>query len=62
MKGNRWSNGSGKLEGIPSLNTNTLTNEYCKKMSSSGNDNIICTHCYSVSMLKTFMKYCEPKF
>ena len=62
MRKHSWSVGSGKMEDIPSLNTNTLTNEYCKKMSSTGKDNIICTHCYSFSMLRTFRKNCEPKF
>ena len=59
---NLWSIGSGKMENIPSLNSNTRTNPYCIKMYNSGNENIICTHCYSMTMLSTFRKNCEPKF
>jgi hypothetical protein len=53
---------SGKLKGIQAINTNPLTNDFCKKMSSSGKDNIICTHCYSCSMLKAYRKNCVPAF
>ena len=56
-----WSQGSGKLEGIPSLNSDTTSNPFCKSMSESKKD-IICTMCYSMSMLKTFRKNCVPKF
>jgi len=54
----KWSKGSGKLEDIPSLNTNTLTNKYCKAMHESEQEDIICKECYSYYMLKTFRKNC----
>ena len=57
--GNRWSKGSGKLEDIPSLNTNTLSNPFCNKMKKT---DTICGQCYSHSMLGTFRKNCVPKF
>lgn len=59
---NLWSKGSGKMEGIPSLNSNTRTNPFCQSMYNSGREDIICTHCYSMTMLSTFRKNCEPKF
>ena len=45
------SNGMGKMEKIRSISTNTLTNEFCKKMSATENKLIICGHCYSVDSL-----------
>ena len=57
---NRWSKGSGKMEHIPSLNTNTLTNKFCQ--SQKDKENTICQSCYSFSMLSTFRKNCVPKF
>jgi len=53
---------SGKLEGFKSINTNTLNNDFCIKMHNSKNKNIICTHCYSYYMLKTFRKNCTKNF
>jgi len=53
---------SGKLKDIPAINTNTLSNTFCQKMSKSDNDNVICTKCYSVEMLETFRKNCVPAF
>tara|TARA_Y100000310_G_C20296045_1_gene629447 strand:+ start:63 stop:656 length:594 start_codon:yes stop_codon:yes gene_type:complete len=53
---------SGKLEDIPAINTNTLSNPFCIKMNNSKNENIICTKCYSVEMLETFRKNCVPAF
>jgi hypothetical protein len=50
--------GSGKMEKLKSINTNTLTNEFCKKQSK--NKNIICSSCYSINNLKTFRKSCVP--
>jgi len=50
---------SGKLEGIKAINTNTLTNNFCRRMHS--NSNTICSDCYSINMLETFRKNCaEP--
>ena len=57
-----WSVGSGKMIGIPSLNTDTPSNKFCQGMYNSTKVNIICKECYSMSMLKTFRKNCRPKF
>ena len=46
------SNGMGKMEKIRSISTNTLTNDFCKKMNASKNKLIICGHCYSVDSLE----------
>ena len=46
------SKGMGKMEKIRSISTNTLTNEFCKKMHASKNTLIICGHCYSVDSLE----------
>ena len=51
---------SGKLKGIESINTNPLTNMFCKRMCK--NKNIICGQCYAIYMLKTFRQYCAPAF
>jgi len=51
---------SGKLQGLRAISTNTLTNEYCIKQNSCGNENNICTKCYSHSMLSTFRKNTAP--
>ena len=58
----RISNGSGKLQDIRSLNTNTLTNEFCKAMYNSSADDIICRKCYSMSMLNGLRKNCAPSW
>ena len=55
-------NGSGKLDLIKSINTNTVTNDFCIKMNKAKDTNIICTKCYSHAMLKTFRKNCQPSF
>lgn len=54
------SKGSGKLLDIYSLNTNTLSNPFCQKMVNSKNDKIICTKCYSDTMLRGIRKNCIP--
>jgi len=46
------SKGIGKMENIRSISTNTLTNEFCKKMHASKNTLVICTHCYSYEGLE----------
>lgn len=53
---------SGKLAGIPAINTNTATNEYCVKQYKSGGKDNICTMCYSQRMLSTYRKNCQPSF
>ena len=57
-----WSVGSGKMLGIPSLNTDTTSNKFCQGMYNSTKENLICRECYSMSMLTTFRKNCKPKF
>ena len=53
---------TGKLDGFKAISTNTVTNPFCIKMNKA-NDNIICSHCYShTMMLKTFRKNCQPAF
>ena len=53
---------SGKLEGIKAINTNTLSNHFCKKMVKSKNKKVICNDCYSWKMLSTFRKNAIPSF
>jgi len=53
---------SGKMKGIPAINTNPLSNSFCKKMSSSKAQGIICKDCYSCAMLKAYRKNCVPAF
>lgn len=51
---------SGKLNGLRSISTNTMTNLYCIKMNQAKDG--ICTKCYSHYMLKTYRKNCQPAF
>ena len=51
---------TGKMEGIQSINTNTLTNPFCKKVSK--NKNSICSKCYSIRQLKTIRTNCIKPF
>lgn len=51
---------TGKLAGIPAINTNTLTNPFCLKMHTSKRKDSICSQCYSFSMLETFRANCAP--
>ena len=53
---------SGKLAGLPAINTNTLTNEFCKIMSSTTAKESICRECYSVYMLNTYRESAVPAF
>ena len=53
---------SGKLKELQAINTNTLTNDYCKRMNGCKNDKVICTMCYSHYMLSTFRKNCTGAF
>ena len=50
---------TGKLQGLHSISTNTLTNQFCIKQNKA-NSGGICTLCYSVSMLSTFRKSAAP--
>ena len=47
---------TGKLQGLQAISTNTVTNKFCNKQNASKNDDVICTHCYSHSMLNTYRK------
>ena len=51
---------TGKLAGIPAINTNTLTNPFCLKMHASKRKDSICSQCYSFAMLETFRANCAP--
>jgi len=50
---------SGKLKGIPAINTNTLTNEFCIRQHQT---DTICFECYSFDMLEGYRKNCAPAF
>lgn len=50
---------TGKLEGIPSINTSPLENTFCKMMSERGE--FICSHCYAQRLSK-FRSSMEKKF
>jgi hypothetical protein len=50
---------TGKLAGIFAVNTNTMTNTFCTKMSAT---DAICGVCYSRSMLQGSRKNCAPAF
>ena len=50
---------SGKLIGIPALNTDTTSNKFCQKMKET---DTICGECYSWNMLQTFRKSAVPSF
>ena len=56
------SNGSGKLADIQSLNTNTLTNDFCIAMHNAAAEDVICRKCYSVTMLNGLRKNCAPSW
>jgi len=54
---------TGKLLGIPAINTDTTSNAFCNAMFKEGRkDNNVCTHCYSQNMLRTFRKTCVTAF
>ena len=60
METYKWSKMTGKLEGIPALNTDTTSNKFCQAMSKR--EDTICSVCYSWNMLKTFRKNAVPRF
>jgi|ETNvirnome_2_300_1030623.scaffolds.fasta_scaffold12382_3 hypothetical protein len=62
---------TGKMQHIPAINTNTLTNPFCIKMHAgslgtpysplnSDNPGCICVHCYSHEQLNGYRKNCAP--
>ena len=56
----KWSKMSGKLHGLPALNTDTTSNKFC--ISRSKDKTSICSQCYSWNMLRTFRKNAVPRF
>jgi len=50
--------GTGKLAGMPSLNTNTASNPFCEAMHNSPDERVICRTCYSMYALNTYRKNC----
>ncbi len=54
------SEGCGKMAGIWSINTNPLTNPFCNKMAER--DHLICSRCYSRSLVKGFFKHIKGGF
>ena len=51
---------SGKLKGIPALNTSPINNKFCQAMAKDKQS--ICNSCYSINMLKTFRKSADKPF
>ena len=51
---------SGKLKGIPAINTNTLSNLFCIRQHQK--TGTICPECYSFEMLEGYRKNCTPAF
>ena len=51
---------SGKLAGVPAINSNTLTNPFCQAMQKC--EGCVCAHCYSQSMLEGYRRNCAPAF
>jgi len=52
--------GQGKMEGIPSLNTSSLTNPFCQDM--SAHEGTVCSKCYSSRLLhfrRALSKRCD---
>jgi hypothetical protein len=49
---------TGKLDGFKAISTNTVTNDFCIKMNTTGNT--ICRLCYSHGMLKSYRKNMQP--
>ena len=53
---------SGKLQGVPAVNTNTATNPFCIEQYNKADPDNICSFCYSHNMLNTYRKSCQPSF
>ena len=53
---------TGKLDGFHAINTNTATNDFCRRMFESSNASVICINCYSMNMLHGSRKNCQPAF
>ena len=54
---------SGKLLGLDAINSNTLSNEFCKKEHKSPVQNKLCKECYySLKQSPTTLKLTDQKF
>ncbi len=53
---------SGKMRGMYSLNTNTVTNSFCIEQYNRTDADIICHHCYSYRSLNSYRKNCQQAF
>lgn len=51
---------SGKLQGLRAISTNTKSNPFCIKQNASGDQDNICTKCYSHTMLGSYRKNMQP--
>jgi len=51
---------TGKLEGLRAISTNTATNPFCVRQNACGDENNICTKCYSHTMLRSYRKNMQP--
>lgn len=58
MKALKISDMSGKLTGIPAINTSPKDNPFCQAMHAGGCE--VCTHCYSHAMLDGHRRNCRP--
>lgn len=56
----KWSVMTGKLLGIPALNTSPLVNKFCQAMYKA--KRAACAMCYSIRMLQTSRQNCAPRF
>ena len=56
----KFSTMTGKLKGIPALNTSPLVNPYCLAMNKSGR--AACGFCYSIAMLQGHRANCGPRW
>jgi len=55
-----WSVMTGKLKGIPALNTSPLVNKFCQAMNKA--KRAACAACYSIRMLQTSRQNCAPSW
>lgn len=56
----RVSTMTGKLQGLRAINFSPLSNPFCK--ASSQKEGCVCSHCYSIHMLKTFRVSCHESW
>lgn len=53
---------SGKLAGMAAINSDPLSNQFCREQRKAQDPDCICTHCFSCRMLKTYRKGCRPSW